>query len=815
MEEAKTTYKDFLQPRDAWDALSMKEKAEMIGVAVRNGITNLNDIRDRYNEFAEGGDTKQPVTTGGAGYVPSTPDIDIRQRLYDNIIPFGYNNPVERIASAVFLNKPSDKQEYAGNRDILDDLWGTYLGIPKDRRHYDPVLRTSKYKPTNSKDNNQNYVSVPFANDDIDYIIKEALWQGERSQLLNPELGTFTVDTGRDKKGQYVSYYDKWDLNPFRGITNVGNKITKFLGLDKAGDLSFGIGKPIEIYDRIYLDDYYGIPKEYRGSSFLPEVVVEGRRKAEGGKIHIKPENRGKFTRLKERTGHSATWFKEHGTPAQKKMATFALNASHWKHGLGGNLFSGEEEGSQQMNIFRRPSGEYFYQVSPKSEEITVVPRIKVSDNPAYWTYVDASGKLYTPKQTVTSTQGEVIQTEAPSTWENIIAASNNNYMNPVLGAPARWKASWDNNTNAIRALWNNPAITGHPLGIAAKAVEYLASDEGIPKTIRLYQNSDGSENARWMWQRSLTEDALTSLGLFPAAAEGYQLGNRAIQRGRRFILDVEDRYQGMKDAAAYRSANGSMDARTIANTKWQENGGTSAGINKMGVNSKGDFGLFYPDDFMKGYYPSTAVEKGGEMTLTTHLGGDFPGEYSKDLLPMSKSEMVALTKYLKGIPERTYLGEVGKTKNYAEQYFNVKPSRMRAFKDAIHNRKEVNEPYWDEKGHIDDYMEEEDPIERSFYKHLYEANEPLSTDAYKFMLQEAAKDNGRFALRYDSSPMGLFNPQGFYENAFYESLLPLSSEEQVNAINRWMRSYYPKARPAYLKDGEVMIPRPFLMKSK
>ena len=53
---------------------------------------------------------------------------------------------------------------------------------------------------------------------------------------------------------------------------------------------------------------------------------------AKGGKIHIKPENRGKFTALKKRTGHSATWFKEHGTPAQRKMATFALNARHWKH---------------------------------------------------------------------------------------------------------------------------------------------------------------------------------------------------------------------------------------------------------------------------------------------------------------------------------------------------------------------------------------------------------------------------------------------------------------------------------------------------
>lgn len=59
---------------------------------------------------------------------------------------------------------------------------------------------------------------------------------------------------------------------------------------------------------------------------------------ADGGNIHIKPKNRGKFTRLKERTGKSSTWYKEHGTPEQKKMATFALNARKWKHAFGGDL---------------------------------------------------------------------------------------------------------------------------------------------------------------------------------------------------------------------------------------------------------------------------------------------------------------------------------------------------------------------------------------------------------------------------------------------------------------------------------------------
>lgn len=60
----------------------------------------------------------------------------------------------------------------------------------------------------------------------------------------------------------------------------------------------------------------------------------------DGGGIHIKPENRGKFTALKKRTGKSASWFKAHGTPAQRKMATFALNAAKWKHGDGGPLLT-------------------------------------------------------------------------------------------------------------------------------------------------------------------------------------------------------------------------------------------------------------------------------------------------------------------------------------------------------------------------------------------------------------------------------------------------------------------------------------------
>ena len=74
-------------------------------------------------------------------------------------------------------------------------------------------------------------------------------------------------------------------------------------------------------------------------NSNYPEVYQNNSiEEYKNGGIHIKPENRGKFTELKKRTGKSATWFKQHGTPAQKKMATFALNAKKWKHADGGEI---------------------------------------------------------------------------------------------------------------------------------------------------------------------------------------------------------------------------------------------------------------------------------------------------------------------------------------------------------------------------------------------------------------------------------------------------------------------------------------------
>lgn len=120
-------------------------------------------------------------------------------------------------------------------------------------------------------------------------------------------------------------------------------------GVDIANDTSWVEGLNPET--RRYIK-YLAFDEDIPDSTYTNDAFVEAATKkgylADGGKIHIKPENRGKFTALKERTGHSASWFKENGTPAQKKMAVFALNARKWNHADGGLLHQYDEGGDTE-----------------------------------------------------------------------------------------------------------------------------------------------------------------------------------------------------------------------------------------------------------------------------------------------------------------------------------------------------------------------------------------------------------------------------------------------------------------------------------
>ena len=86
-----------------------------------------------------------------------------------------------------------------------------------------------------------------------------------------------------------------------------------------------------------YNDDVLGQSFEFGG-----ELLEMGK----GGKIYIKPENRGKFTEYKQRTGKTTEEALHSKDPHVRQMANFARNARHWKHEFGGDI----EEQSQVIN---------------------------------------------------------------------------------------------------------------------------------------------------------------------------------------------------------------------------------------------------------------------------------------------------------------------------------------------------------------------------------------------------------------------------------------------------------------------------------
>lgn len=241
------------------------------------------------------------------------PISTVRRRLYNNLFQ-GYNpgisnlyENIKRVRNAVVYNKEEDNlYDKSYRQRYMDDLFAEYLQIPKNERRAisKNYLTDSPYKPSINKNNvnykriNHRYVSghSGLHPRDEERLIN-AVMQGEYKTVLdkydtnigmssssinhgpvalnktaiskvlsNYGLGTHTISRGKDNKGEYVSYYDLWDMAP-----------TKNSGGDN--DESMGIGKPINIYDRVYLDDFYGVPNEYKGGYYIPEVIVKGKRK--------------------------------------------------------------------------------------------------------------------------------------------------------------------------------------------------------------------------------------------------------------------------------------------------------------------------------------------------------------------------------------------------------------------------------------------------------------------------------------------------------------------------------------------------------
>ena len=168
----------------------------------------------------------------------------IRKQLSKNLAPKGYDNKIGRFIEAVFSSEtPQDRVEFdktaknesgAANWEVewnrrRTDAHNLYTGKPQKYN----TFSISKYKPeTNTKSNSDDtYYSITSPQ------LKQHLLKilNENEEISNKTfkddsgvMGNYTVNTGKDKKGSFISYYDNWDISPI------------------------DYGKPIKIYDKIY-----------------------------------------------------------------------------------------------------------------------------------------------------------------------------------------------------------------------------------------------------------------------------------------------------------------------------------------------------------------------------------------------------------------------------------------------------------------------------------------------------------------------------------------------------------------------------------
>jgi len=140
-----------------------------------------------------------------------------------------------------------DKEELNGFWQPVEDAWHLYLGLPQENG----TFGISDYRPSKGTENKYyfkiNGYWAYLANDHYDgkpkEMIRRIVEEYELFKKNNPEkkfhvadyygvMSDYSIEKGKDSKGEYISVYDRWDL-------------------DRA---PIEIGKPIEIYDRIHFN---------------------------------------------------------------------------------------------------------------------------------------------------------------------------------------------------------------------------------------------------------------------------------------------------------------------------------------------------------------------------------------------------------------------------------------------------------------------------------------------------------------------------------------------------------------------------------
>lgn len=107
-----------MNSRNRWSALSMQERADLINMYIKNGITSLNEIKNHYNSFGNGGNKKRNK---------STPIKDLAYKFAsDPIVSSRGHATMEDIIR--ILSDNSSEEEFDDNK--MTYIYGNVSGLP-------------------------------------------------------------------------------------------------------------------------------------------------------------------------------------------------------------------------------------------------------------------------------------------------------------------------------------------------------------------------------------------------------------------------------------------------------------------------------------------------------------------------------------------------------------------------------------------------------------------------------------------------------------------------------------------------------------
>jgi hypothetical protein len=121
-----------------WDKLSMQQKADLMKIYVKGGVTNIGDIRKHYNSFGDGGTVKNvfngvnPFTNNS---VFNSKDEEKAPLLIEEDLPFEYKYyPLSLEYNRPWYNETIDN--YGVQKLIAKDKNGKYYGLnPKYEKY--------------------------------------------------------------------------------------------------------------------------------------------------------------------------------------------------------------------------------------------------------------------------------------------------------------------------------------------------------------------------------------------------------------------------------------------------------------------------------------------------------------------------------------------------------------------------------------------------------------------------------------------------------------------------------------------------------